>query len=284
MAVKIVVDSSSDITEQEAQELGITMLAIPINFGGDDYMDGVDITKAEFYDKLAQCEELPKTSQVSFFRFEEVFEQHTKNGDEVVAIVLSSQLSATYNSAVQASEKYKGKVYVVDSLSATAGMRILTDYALRLVAENKSAKEIYELLEEKKSKVQIRAMIDTLKYLKKGGRISPLLAFAGEMMGIKPMIAVIDGKVEVVGKSLGLKKAINLINKDIERLGGMDLDMPFYVIYSGTGEYEDRANKYIELNAGVWGCDPSIIKKNCIGATIGTHIGHGAIGVVFFSK
>lgn len=284
MAVKIVVDSSSDITEQEAQELGITMLAIPINFGGDDYMDGVDITKKEFYDKLAQCEELPKTSQVSFFRFEEVFEQHTKNGDEVVAIVLSSQLSATYNSAVQASEKYKGKVYVVDSLSATAGMRILTDYALRLVAENKSAKEIYELLEEKKSKVQIRAMIDTLKYLKKGGRISPLLAFAGEMMGIKPMIAVIDGKVEVVGKSLGLKKAINLINKDIERLGGMDLDMPFYVIYSGTGEYEDRADKYIELNAGVWGCDPSIIKKNCIGATIGTHIGHGAIGVVFFSK
>ena len=284
MAVKIVVDSSSDITEQEAQELGITMLAIPINFGGDDYMDGVDITKAEFYDKLAQCEELPKTSQVSFFRFEEVFEQHTKNGDEVVAIVLSSQLSATYNSAVQASEKYKGKVYVVDSLSATAGMRILTDYALRLVAENKSAKEIYELLEEKKSKVQIRAMIDTLKYLKKGGRISPLLAFAGEMMGIKPMIAVIDGKVEVVGKSLGLKKAVNLINKDIERLGGMDLDMPFYVIYSGTGEYEDRADKYIELNASVWGCDPSSIKKNCIGSTIGTHIGHGAIGVVFFSK
>ena len=147
-----------------------------------------------------------------------------------------------------------------------------------------SAKEIYEILEEKKNKVQIRAMIDTLKYLKKGGRISPLLAFAGEMMGIKPMIAVIDGKVEVVGKTLGLKKGINLINKDIERLGGIDFDMPYYVVYSGTGEFEERANKYIELNAPIWGCEASDIKKNCIGATIGTHIGQGAIGIVFFSK
>ena len=284
MAVKIVVDSSSDITEQEAQALGVTMLPIPINFGEEDYMDGVDITKAEFYDKLASCVELPKTSQISAYRFEEAFDAHVNNGDEVVAIVLSSKLSATCDNAINVSKKYNGKVYVVDSLSATAGMRILVDYALRLVNENKSAKEIYELLEEKKSKVQIRAMIDTLKYLKKGGRISPLLAFAGEMMGIKPMIAVIDGKVEVVGKTIGLKKGVNLINKDIERLGGMDLTMPHYVIYSGTGEFEGRADKYIELNASSWGCDPKDPKKNCIGATIGTHIGHGAIGVVYFSK
>lgn len=284
MAVKIVVDSSSDITEKEAKEMGVIMLPIPINFGEEDYFDGVDITKEEFYDKLSECAILPKTSQVSAFRFEEVFEECVKKGDDVVAIVLSSKLSATCNSALQASERFKDKVFVVDSLSATAGMKILVEYALMLVNENKSAKEIYEILEEKKSKVQIRAMIDTLKYLKKGGRISPLLAFAGEMMGIKPMIAVIDGKVEVVGKTLGLKKGVNLINKDIERLGGMDLSLPYYVIYTGTGEYEDRADKYIELNASTWGCDPKEIKKNCIGATIGTHIGHGAIGVVFFSK
>lgn len=284
MSVKIVVDSSSDITEEMAKELGITMLPIPINFGDEDFMDGVDITKEEFYDKLAICSDLPKTSQVSAYRFEEVFDSHVKNGDDVVAIVLSSELSATCNNAKQVAEKYDGRVFVVDSLSATAGMRILVDYALMLVKENKSAKEVYEILEEKKSKVQIRAMIDTLKYLKKGGRISPLLAFAGEMMGIKPMIAVINGKVEVVGKTLGLKKGVNLINKDIERLGGMDLSLPYYVIYSGHGEFEDRADKYIEMNAGVWGCEPSEIKKSCIGATIGTHIGHGAIGVVFFSK
>ncbi len=284
MAVKIIVDSSSDISAIEAKEIGIIMLSIPINFGEEDHLDGVDISKSEFYDKLSRCDELPKTSQISAYRFEEVFEECVKNGDEVVAIVLSSKLSATCDNAIKAAEQYKDKVFVVDSLSATAGMRILVDYALRLAKENKSAKEIYEILEEKKSKVQIRAMIDTLKYLKKGGRISPLLAFAGEMMGIKPMIAVIDGKVEVIGKTLGLKKGVNLINKDIEKLGGIDLSLPFYVVYSGTGEFEERANKYIELNASVWGCEPKKIKKNCIGATIGTHIGHGAIGVVFFSK
>ena len=284
MAVKIVVDSSSDISEKEAHELGIVMLPIPINFGEEDYLDGVDITKTEFYEKLETCTELPKTSQISAYRFEEVFDECVKNGDEVVAIVLSSKLSATCDNAIKVSEKYNGKVFVVDSLSATAGMRILVDYALRLAAENKSAKEIYDILEEKKSKVQIRAIIDTLKYLKKGGRISPLLAFAGELMGIKPMIAVIDGKVEVVGKTLGLKKGVAIINKDIEKLGGMDLEMPFYVIYSGTSEFEERADKYISFNAETWGCDPASIKKNCIGATIGTHIGQGAIGVVFFSK
>ena len=284
MAVKIVVDSSSDISEQEAKQLGVEMIAIPINFGEEDYLDGVDITKEDFYAKLASCDQLPKTSQISAYRFEEVFDECVKNGDEVVAIVLSSKLSSTCDNAFKVAEKYNGKVFVIDSLSATAGMRILVDYALRLVKENKTAKEIYEILEEKKSKAQIRAIIDTLKYLKKGGRISPLLAFAGELMGIKPMIAVIDGKVEVVGKTLGLKKGVALINKDIEKLGGMDLDLPFYVIYSGTGEFEERANKYIEMNAATWGCDPTTIKKNCIGATIGTHIGHGAIGVVFFSK
>lgn len=284
MAVKLVIESSSDIEEKEAQELGVTMLSIPITFGTEEYYDGVDITKEEFYKKLAECTDMPKTSQITAFRFEEVFDKHVKNGDEVVAIVLSSELSATCNSAKQAADKFDGKVFVVDSLSATAGIRILVDYALRLIEEKKSAKEIYEILEEQKSKVQIRAMIDTLKYLKKGGRISPLVAFAGEMMGIKPMVAVIDGKVEVVGKTLGLKKAINLINKDIERLGGMDLGMPYYVIYSGTGEFEDRADKYIELNASIWGAEPSTIKKQCIGSTIGTHIGPGAIGVVFFSK
>ena len=284
MSVKLVIESSSDIDEKQAKELGVTMLPIPITFGTEEFYDGVDISKAEFYDKLSDSVELPKTSQITAYRFEEAFEKHILEGDDVIAIVLSSELSATCNNAKQAAEKFPNRVFVVDSLSATAGIRILVDYALELIDNNKSAKEIYEILEEQKKKVQIKAMIDTLKYLKKGGRISPLLAFAGEMMGIKPMISVIDGKVEVVGKTLGLKKGINLINKDIERIGGMDLSKPFYVIYSGTGEFEERANKYIELNAPVWGCDAKIIKKNCIGSTIGTHIGHGAIGVVFFSK
>ena len=167
-------------------------------------------------------------------------------------------------------------------MSATAGERILVEYALKLAAEGKSAKEIYDELEVKKNKVQIRAMIDTLKYLKKGGRISPFLAFAGELMGLKPMAAVINGKVEVVGKCLGLKKAVAFINADIQKLGGIDFSMPMLALY--TGNDQSKIDKYIEENASLWECGANDVRKNCMGATIGTHIGPGAIGVAFFSK
>ena len=282
MAVKLVIESSSDIDNKEAEKLGITMLSVPITFGEEEFSDGINITKSVFYDKLVKCSSLPKTSMINTYRFEEAFDEHIKNGDEVVAIVLSSQLSATCNSAKQASEKFNGKVYVVDSLSATAGIKVLIEYALRLINEGKSAKEIFEILEDKKQKLQVRAMVDTLKYLKKGGRVSPLVAFAGELMGIKPLVAVINGKVEVVGKAMGVKKAIDQIDKDIAKLGGIDFDMPFYVIYSGNDN--SKVDNYISSHKEMWECGIENVKQNCVGATIGTHIGPGAIGVVFFSK
>ena len=282
MAVKLVIESSSDIDFEEAKKQGITMIPIPITFGEEEYLDGVNLTRQEFYEKLVKCADLPKTSMINHFQFEEVFAKHVADGDEVIAIVLSSGLSGTCNSTKIAAGKFPDKVFVVDSLSATAGIKILIEYALRLIDEGKTAKEIFEILEEKKNKVQIRAMVDTLKFLKKGGRVSPFVAFAGELMGIKPMIAVIDGKVEVIGKVLGLKKALNFINNEIEKVGGIDFDMPFYVIYSGNDQ--TKVNNYIESNANLWSCGLEKVRRNCIGATIATHVGPGAIGIVFFSK
>lgn len=282
MSVKLVIESSGDIDSVEAQKLGISMLPIPITFGEEEFLDGVDITREEFYEKLVKCSNLPKTSMINSYRFEEVFQELVNNGDEVVAIVLSSGLSGTCNAAKTAAENFKDKVFVVDSLSATAGTKLLIEYALTLISEGKSAKEIFEILEEKKNKLQIRAMVDTLKYLKKGGRVSPLVAFAGELMGIKPMVAVVDGKVEVIGKVIGLKKAINYINAEIEKIGGIDFDMPFYAIYSGNDQ--TKIDNYINDNAQLWECGVEKVRKNCIGATIGTHVGPGAIGIAFFSK
>ena len=282
MSVKLVIESSGDIDSIEAQKLGITMLPIPIAFGEEEFLDGVDLTREQFYEKLVKCSNLPKTSMINSYRFEEVFQDLVSNGDEVVAIVLSSGLSGTCNAAKTAAENFKDKVFVVDSLSATAGIKLLIEYALTLIAEGKSAKEIFEILEEKKNKLQIRAMVDTLKYLKKGGRVSPLVAFAGELMGIKPMVAVVDGKVEVIGKVIGLKKAINYINAEIEKIGGIDFDMPFYAIYSGIDQ--TKIDNYINDNAQIWECGVENVRKNCIGATIGTHVGPGAIGIAFFSK
>ena len=282
MSVKLVIESSGDIDSVEAQKLGITMLPIPITIGEEEFLDGVNLTREQFYDKLVKCSNLPKTSMINSYRFEEVFKEHVSNGDEVVAIVLSSGLSGTCNAAKTAAENFKDKVFVVDSLSATAGIKLLIEFALTLIAEGKSAKEIFEILEEKKNKLQIRAMVDTLKYLKKGGRVSPLVAFAGELMGIKPMVAVVDGKVEVIGKVIGLKKAINYINAEIEKIGGIDFDMPFYAIYSGIDQ--TKIDNYIKDNAQIWECGVENVRKNCIGATIGTHVGPGAIGIAFFSN
>ena len=282
MGIKILVDSSSDISAKEAERLGVEMLPIPITFGDVEFEDGVSINTQEFYDKLTSSPTLPKTSQINGFRFEEAFERIVNGGDEVVAIVLSSKLSSTCTNAKQSAEKFAGKVFVVDSLSATAGIRVLVDYALNLVKEGKTAQEIYELLEDKKNKVEVVAMVDTLKYLKKGGRISPLIAFAGELMGIKPLVSIVEGKVEVIGKVVGGKKAIMQIDKEIENRGGINIDMPFYVIYSGNDQ--SKADDYINTHAQMWGVDANKIYKNCIGATIGTHIGPGAIGVIFFAK
>lgn len=282
MAIKLVVESSSDIDNKEAEKLGIKMLPIPITFGKEEFLDGIDITREQFYEKLVKCSDLPKTSMINAYRFEETFRKIIEDGDEVVAIVLSSGLSGTCNAAKTAAENFKNKVFVVDSLSATAGIKILAEYALNLIKDGKSAKEIYEILEVKKQKVQIRAMVDTLKYLKKGGRVSPLVAFAGELMGIKPMISLINGKVEVIGKSIGVKKALNFINSEIEKVGGIDFNMPFYAIYSGNDQ--TKIDNYIQDNAQLWECGIENVRKNCIGSTIGTHVGPGAIGVVFFSK
>lgn len=282
MSVKIVVESSSDIDSVEASKLGIIMIPIPVSFGEEEYYDGVNLSREEFYDKLAQSPSLPKTSMINSYKFKEVFEEIVGNGDEVVAIMLSSKLSGTYNSAKKASEGLEDKVYVVDSLSATAGIKLLAEHALHLIASGKSAKEIFKILEDKKNKLQIYAMIDTLKYLKKGGRVSPLVAFAGELIGIKPMIAVLNGKVEIVGKVVGVRKAVTYLNAEVEKIGGIDFDMPFYMLYSGKDQ--TTIDKYISDNSQMWQCGIKNVKKLCIGATIGTHVGPGGIGIAFFSK
>lgn len=282
MSVKLVIESSSDINSKEAQALGITMLPIPITFGEEEFLDGVNLTHEEFYEKLIHCDTLPKTSMINAYKFEEAFSEHIKNGDDVVAIILSSELSGTYNAAKSAAEQFGNKVYVVNSLSASAGVKLLIEYALKLIKEGKTAKEIFDILEEKKQKLHIRAMVDTLKYLKKGGRVSPLVAFAGELMGIKPMAGIINGKVDVIGKVIGLKKAISYINNEIEKVGGIDFDMPFYTLYSGNDQ--TKIDNYIKGNADMWKCGVENVKKNCLGATIGTHVGPGVIGIAFFSK
>ena len=283
--IKVLIDSASDITQEEAEKKGIYMIPMEVRFGEDVYLDGVNLLPQQFLEKLVESNELPKTSQINEYRWTEQFGKLTADGSQVIVITISSKLSGTYNSAKMAAKKFPHQVFVIDSLSAATGERVLCDYALRLIAEGKAANEIAEELETKKKKLQVIAVVDTLKYLRKGGRISTLTAFAGELLSIKPVISVINGEVKLVGKAMGSKKSNNLLMQLVEKVGGIDFAMPYGLIFSG---YRDEyLRKYLEDSASLWQehvADMKNIPVYMYGSTIGTHVGPNALGVAFFAK
>lgn len=280
--IKILTDSAADIDLEEAKKLRIDFIPLQIQFGDEEYLDGVNLSHKEFFEKLIECNEIPKTSQVNKYRFTEKFNELTQNGDEVIVITLSSKLSGTYNSAVSAAKKFADKVYVVDSLNVCIGERILCKYAIQLVNEGKlTAKQIAAELDEKKTKIELLAVLDTLKYLRKGGRISSVTAFAGEMLSIKPVISVVKGEVKLIGKAIGSKKGNNLLNQLVNRCG-INFSMPYALAYSGLND--EYLKKYLNDSEHLWKGKTENIPSYMIGSTIGTHVGPGAIAVAFFGE
>lgn len=282
MAIKLMIDSASDIGEKEAKELGIIMIPMIITIGEEEYYDGVNISPREFYEKLIESDDLPKTTQINPFRFEEAFSEHTKNGDELLVITISSKLSGTYSSALQAASMFEGKVRVIDSLNAAIGERLLCEYTLRLIKDGLTIDEIVEKLEIAKTKICLIALVDTLEYLKKGGRISSTVAFAGELISLKPVIGIVNGEVKMIGKAIGSRRGNNLLNRLVENKGGIDFNMPYGTIWSGLDD--SILQKYIKDSASLWEEHTDNIPKYILGGTIGTHVGPGAIGVAFFEK
>jgi len=280
--IKIIVDSASDVEQDEADELGISLIPMKVRFGDEEYSDGINLTHKEFFEKLIESAELPQTSQINEYSWEEKFKELTADGSEVIAITISSRLSGTYSSAVKAAKKFGGKIYVIDSMEACIGERILLQYAIRLVKEGRSATEIFKELNEKKSKIQLLAVLDTLKYLRKGGRISSVAAIAGEMLSIKPVVSVVKGEVKLVGKAIGSKKSNNLLNQLVEKCGGIDFDMPYVLGFSGLSD--DYLQKYLKDSERLWKGKAEFIPFYMIGSTIGTHVGPNAIAVAFFAK
>ena len=280
MAVKFVIDSAADVLPAEAQALGVAHLPLTVTFGTETFEDAVNLSHAEFYEKLVASKDLPTTSQVPPAVFGACFEKLTANGDEVVAITMSSRLSGTYQSAMIAADDFDGKVFVVDSLNATIGERILLMRGLELAQAGKSAAEIAAQLDEEKTRIRLIAIIDTLEYLKKGGRISAAVAFAGGMLAIKPAIEVKDGLVVTSGTARGVKKCNALLKESIEKYGGVNYDMPAAMVYASSREPLDQ---FVEACSELWQGNPAPVGCS-LGCTIGTHIGPGAYGIAFFEK
>ena len=279
MAIRFLIDSASDLLPAEAAALGVTCIPMQITFGAETYEDGVTLSHKDFYEKLGACKELPVTSQINPAVYDSYFEELTKNGDEVITITLSSGLSGTTQSARIAAADYEGKVFVVDSLNATIGQRILLLRGLTLAKEGLSAAQIAETLDAEKLKIRLVAIIDTLEYLKKGGRISAATAIAGAALGIKPAIAVVDGKIANVGKARG-RQTITLLKQLIEEAGEIDWEKPNALVYS---ENDAALQQFIEATPELWEGHP-LPPAHSLGCTIGTHIGPGAYGYAFFEK
>lgn len=281
--IKLVVDSATDINQDEAQKLGVICMPIQVRIGDEEFLDGVNLQHRQFYEKLIESASLPQTSQINEYRWEEKFAEAVENGATVIAITLSSKLSGTYGCAVKAAKKFGGKVFVVDSLNACIGERILCDYALRLISGGKlTAEEIVKELNAAKGKIQLLAVLDTLKYLKKGGRISSVAAFTGELLSIKPVVSVVGGEVKCVGKAMGSKKSNNLLMQLTEKCGGINFDMPYAVGYSGLSD--ECLKKYLRDSEVLWKGKTENVPAYPVGCTIGTHIGPNGVAVAFFAK
>ena len=279
MRVRIIIDSTTDLAPELRGQVEIVPLTV--SFGTEEYIDGVTITHEEFYSKLIESDVLPTTSQATPAAFAEVFEEVAAAGDSAVVITVASQLSGTCQSARIAAEDYDN-IYVVDSGSVTLGAGILAEHALRCARSGMTAAEIAGLLEKKKEDICLIAMLDTLEYLKKGGRISAAVAFAGGLLNIKPVVNVKDGVINMLGKARGSKQGNNLLVQEIEKTGGIDFDMPILLGYSGLSDA--LLKKYITDSAPLWENGIDTLRYTSIGSVVGTHAGPGAIAAAFFHK
>lgn len=280
MSVKIIVDSTADLSKRAAE--AVCVVPLTIRFGDREFIDGIDIDRKQFYKKLIESDLVPSTSQANIDDFDRVFEQVVKNGDTAVVITLSSKLSGTYNSARIAAKEHQNKIFVVDSLSVAIGTGILADVALELAEDGCTAEYIAEYLLCEREKVKVVAMFDTLEYLKRGGRISKTAAIAGGMLSIKPVITLKDGEIAILGKARGSKQGNNLLAREIEAAGGVDFTKPLLLGYTGLSDI--LLKKYVEDSAHLWQDHAEELEATMIGSVVGTHAGPGAIAVAFFSN
>ena len=280
MNVRIITDSASDLGFPHRPE--VTVLPMDVTFGTETYQDGVNLTHHQFYEKLIEGEDLPTTSQISPSRFEDAFRAAVEAGERVVAVVLSARLSGTYQSACIAAEEFPDQVFVVDSANATIGELILVERALELLDQGLDASAIAAGLEEEKADIRLVALLDTLEYLKRGGRVSPSAALVGGLLSIKPVVAVQEGEVVVLGKARGSKNGNNLLVQEIRKTGGVDFSRPYRLGYAGLDD--GLLRKYISDSAALWTEHAGRLPLGTVGGTIGTHVGPGAIAVAFFQK
>ena len=279
--VHIITDSAADLEPREYEMLGVTCIPLRVAFGEQEYQENVELSKERFYELLLGSEDFPKTSQASPAVLEEIFENAKAGGDEAVYITLSSALSGTYQNAcmIRDDVEYAGN-FVFDSRNATGGQRMLVEYACRLRDAGKNAAQIVEGLASIRDRIELYAVVNTLEYLHKGGRISHAVYTLGNLAQIKPIIAVdTEGRVSLPGKVMGMRKGMDFLGKRLTARKPDD-QHPLYVMYTNNRSVaQTLAQRLMSLG---WEIPEERIIQ--VGAAIGAHVGPDACGIVYVGE
>ncbi len=278
--IKLITDSLSDMPKEIAEKFNITVLPLTIRFGTQEYRDGVDLSPADFYRKLEEVENIPQTAQVTPIEFKKAIEEAFEEGYENVIIINGSAgVSGTHQSAVIAKQELDNdNIYVFDSRSLSYGCGIIVTFVAEMICEDKSLDEILDRIEEMIKGAQQVFSVDTLKYLHRNGRLSTGKMALGTLLNVKPILAIIDGKVEPVDKVRGNKKLYKrMIEICIEK--GLKEGVRIGMGHGGNKEGLEKLKELIikELN-------PAEIIEADIGCTIGTHTGAGVLAIFFISE
>lgn len=278
--IRLITDSTADIGLQQAKELNIDIVPLKVIIDGKEYRDRIDLEPEQFYQLLSENDALPTTSQPSPQEFLTLYEDAKDKGDSVVVMTLSGQISGTYQSAMIAKELAEyDDIYVIDSLNATQGLRLLVEKAIVLRNEGKTANEIFDILDAYKHKVCILALVDTLEYFYKGGRLSKASAVAGTMLKLKPVVGLKNGTLELISKARGTQKATLKIIEIINENGGIDLSEPISIGYTGDNTGLDKFENTLRDSLGF-----KDVLYGFVGPVIGTHAGPGGRVIAYVKK
>jgi len=276
--VAIVTDSTANMSEDILQEYGIGVIPLTVNWEGDSLLDGVDIQVDAFYERLPKAKEMPTTSQPSVGQFMEFFEQVAETADSIVGIFISEPLSGTMDSARAAAKELSDiPIELVDSRSAAMGLALLVTDAARMVAEGKDYQEIAEKTRTLVPKIRLLFVVDTLEYLHKGGRIGGAQRLVGSVLSIKPILHLVDGRIESLASVRTKRKAVAHLMEIVGNESGWGLQVHYGVLDALAAETADKMMEEIKGHG-----EPAELLRGGISPVIGTHIGPGAVGIAFY--
>ena len=278
MGVKIITDSTSDIPESIVSELDIEVVPLNIHIGQDNFKHGIDIGTDEFYTKLLNGSQLPKTSQPSPGEFLDVYNKFLDQSDAIVSIHVTSKLSGTYNSAIQAKSELETTkpIEVVDSATVSMALGLIVIRAAKIAKNGGTLDQVLKEIEDCLSKSEVLVVLDTLEYLEKGGRIGKARALIGSILSLKPILTVADGIVDTFGKARTFTKAMNSLEEAIK---GFTPVTDVSVFYSTD---KDISDDMLDRLSGIVEPDRLVVSR--IGPTVGTYAGPKAIAVAVIKE